>query len=184
MLLGGHWCWGTEKSEGDRWKVRLVVVRNSYCQSLLLFMWYLMLLPLCGLGEQVGTIMWSHIPASPAPERHLCTAAVGETGSSLWLGLPCVYCGRGRDAPMLGSGSYKGQSWWLFLRGAEHETMAWMALWVGPETPAYSRPVQRTCLRHAPGLWWRRGWSAMSWWHLQTVGSRTEQWDPGQDPVH
>lgn len=39
--------------------------------------------PLNGFLEQGVTIMWFHIPASPAPEHHLCTAAVEQSGSSL-----------------------------------------------------------------------------------------------------
>ena len=126
--------------------------------------------------------MWSRIPASPAPEHRLCTAAVEESGSSLWPGLPCVYCGRGHGAPRLGSGSYKGQSWWRSLLGVERETTAWMALWVGPETLAYSHPAQNTSPCRAPGLWWHLGWNAASWWHLQMVVWRTEQWGQGREP--
>lgn len=165
---------------------REIVGSNKFLlpQSLLLFIEDnpLTAAPLYGFWEQGGTITWSHIPTSPAPERHPCTAAVEESASSLWPGLPCVYCGLEHGAPRLGSGSYKGRSWWLSLRGAGRETMAWMALWVGPEKLACSRPALNTSPRRAPGSRWHLGWNVESWWHLQMVAWRTERWGLGRDP--
>lgn len=90
-------------------------------QSLLLFFFFfpyftseknssLMTAQVLGSLLVIGTIMLFHIPASLAPEHHLCTEAVEESESSLQLRLPCVYFDLGHVAPRLGSGFYKGQS--------------------------------------------------------------------------
>lgn len=89
-------------------------------QSLLLFFFFfyftseknssLMTAQVLGSLMVNGTIMLFHIPASLAPEHHLCTEAGEESESSLQLRLPCVYFDLGHVAPRLGSGFYKGQS--------------------------------------------------------------------------
>lgn len=131
-----------------------------------------------------GTIMLFHIPASLAPEHHLCTEAVEESESSLQLRLPCVYFDLGHVAPRLGSGFYKGQSWWQSPQGVGHVTMELMALWVWPETLACIHLAQNISPCPVPGLQWLLGWSEVSWWQLQKVVLRTELWGPGWDHDH
>lgn len=187
------WCWRKET------EIRIRVVGTDKLllpQFLLQFysfflFWFtseqnssLMTAPVLGslLGD--GTIMWFHIPASLAPEHHLCTEAVEESERSLQLRLPCVYFDLGHVAPRLGSGFYKGQSWWQSPQGVGHVMMELMALWVWPETLACIRRAQNIFPCPVPGLRWLLGWSEVSWWQLQMVVLRTEQWGPGWDHDH